>query len=99
MQGQLLTREGLTLTEDPEVFQLLGVYVVATGQLHAKVEPASGPVTVALADNETTVHPAAYRWIPSPPAVHTRNALVTRCQTGAILGNLSFSCELVCVAW
>lgn len=61
VQGQLLTREGLTLTEDPEVFQLLGVYVVATGQLHAKVEPASGPVTVALGDNETTVHPAAYR--------------------------------------
>ena len=64
VQGQLLTREGLTLTEDPEVFQLLGVYVVATGQLHAKVEPASGPVTVALAENETAVHPAAFRLDP-----------------------------------
>ena len=61
LQGQLLTREGLTLTEDPEVFQLSGVYIAATGRLHAKVEPASGPVTVALADNESTVHPAAYR--------------------------------------
>ena len=59
-----MTREGLTLTEDPEVFQLLGVYVAATGHLHAKVEPAAGPVTVALADNETTVHPAAYRSAP-----------------------------------
>lgn len=64
VQGQLLTREGLTLTEDPEVFQLLGVYVAATGHLHAKVEPASGPMTVALADNETMVHPAAYRSAP-----------------------------------
>ena len=61
VQGQILMREGLTLTEDPEVFKLLGVYVAATGHLHAEVEPASGPVTVALADNETAVHPAAYR--------------------------------------
>lgn len=61
LQGQLLTREGLTLTEDPEVFKLVGVYVLATGRLHAKVEPVSGPVVVALADNETAMHPAAYR--------------------------------------
>ena len=74
MQGQLLTREGLTLTEDPEVFQLLGVYVVATGQLHAKVEPASGPVAVALADNETTLHPAAYRCAPHGGALQVRSA-------------------------
>lgn len=63
LQGQLLTREGLTLTEDPEVFSLVGVYVAATGRLRAKMEPASGPVLVALADNETNVHPAAYRCV------------------------------------
>ena len=67
VQGQLLTREGLTLTEDPEVFRLVGVYVAATGRLHARVEPDAGPLMVSLAENETAVHPAAYRSAALPP--------------------------------
>ena len=66
-QGQLLTREGLTLTEDPEVFKLVGVYVAATGRLHARVEPDAGPLMVSLAENETAAHPAAYRSAALPP--------------------------------
>ncbi|CAK0754278.1 hypothetical protein CVIRNUC_002285 [Coccomyxa viridis] len=61
VEGQLLTREGLTLTEDPEVFKLVGVYVAATGRLHARVEPDAGPLMVSLAENETAAHPAAHR--------------------------------------
>lgn len=67
VQGQLLTREGLTLTEDPEVFKLVGVYVAATGRLHARVEPDAGPLMVSLAENETAAHPAAHRSAALPP--------------------------------
>ena len=97
MQGQLLTREGLTLTEDPEVFQLLGVYVAATGHLHARVEPASGPMTVALADNETTVHPAAYR--SAPVAMHTCNGKAFRVPKERTICYIALWCYSVCTAF
>jgi hypothetical protein len=49
----MLLRDGVYMTEEPEVLKLTGVYVAATGRLHAHVQPARGPLTVPLGGNST----------------------------------------------
>jgi hypothetical protein len=53
VQGDLLLRDGVYMTEEPEVLKLAGVYVASTGQLHARVQPVKGPIFLPVEENST----------------------------------------------
>ncbi len=64
VQGEMALREGLYLAEEPELLKLSGVYVAATGRLHAQAELAGGPIVVPLAGNASDMDTADYRCFP-----------------------------------
>lgn len=53
LQGDLLLRDSMYMTEEPEALKLAGVYVAATGHLHARMQPVAGPISVSIEDNAT----------------------------------------------
>ena len=65
-QGELLLRDGVYLTEEPTALTLDGVYVAATGQLHARASPAGGQLRLPLNESEAQDLPeyrCAHPWI------------------------------------
>ncbi len=54
-QGEMAFREGLYLAEEPELLKLAGVYVAATGRLHAQADLAGGPIVIPLAGNASDI--------------------------------------------
>ncbi|CAL8462582.1 g2115 [Coccomyxa elongata] len=55
VEGEMAFREGLYLAEEPELLKLAGVYVAATGRLHAQADLAGGPIVIPLAGNASDV--------------------------------------------
>ena len=62
-QGELVLKDGLYMTEEATVFDLEGVYVAATGQLHVQAAPAGGPLRLLLntSDAGAVEHLPEYR--------------------------------------
>ena len=54
-------REGLYLAEEPELLKLSGVYVAATGRLHAQAQLAGGQLVIPLAGNVSDMDTQEYR--------------------------------------
>ena len=97
-QGELLIKDGLYMTEEATVFDLEGVYVAATGQLHVQAAPAGGPLRLPLNDSDAGAieHLPEYRYLASKPP--DARSLQTR-QTHAMPDSSAFPqpfCQAAC---
>ena len=61
MQGEIVLRDGVYLTEDDAVLQLAGVYVVATGRIHAVAQPVSPALRLGLEPSDIEQNSVGYR--------------------------------------
>lgn len=60
-QGEMALKEGLYLAEEPELLKLSGVYVAATGRLHAQAQLAGPQIVIPLAGNASDMDTQEYR--------------------------------------